>query len=180
MNALYKKSITQFDLKITQQLFIKNHLSFLKINRTFSKIQFIHVFFQKKSFFLSFQMSEMPETITVNKTPQNMSHEMASMLENFNKKNPLTSQTTVSTTSPLTTNGLASRQNLLNASSNSTSSVSQSSQQVSVFKLVPKDSLTPDSSWHLPLAPFSVLTQPADSRFIIKNMQKFQKFLTRT
>lgn len=87
-------------------------------------------FLLTRYFFPHFQMSELPETIIVNKTPQNMSPEMASMLENFNKKTSLSSPTTVATSSPLITNGL-SRQNLLNSSTNSTSSVSKSSQQVS-------------------------------------------------
>lgn len=76
------------------------------------------------------QMSELPESIIVNKTNQNMSPEMATMLENFNKKNPISPPPTTPT-STLTTNGLSARQNLLNSSSNSTSSVSKSSQQVS-------------------------------------------------
>lgn len=65
-------------------------------------------------------MSEVPEsaaTIIANKTPPNMSPEMASLMENFSKKSP-------------STNGVAARQNLLN-SSNSQTSVSKSSQQVS-------------------------------------------------
>lgn len=78
-------------------------------------------------------MSELPETIIVNKTPQNMSPEMASIMESFNKKNSLSSSPTPAA-GALTTNGLASRQNLLNASTNSTSSVSKSSQQVSYLK----------------------------------------------
>lgn len=75
-------------------------------------------------------MSELPlpETIGGNKSTQNISPEMASMLENFNKKSSI-SPTTSIPTNALTTNGLA-RQNLLNSAS-SNSSVSKSSQQVS-------------------------------------------------
>lgn len=59
-------------------------------------------------------MSEVPEstaTLIANKTPPNMSPEMASLMENFNKKSP-------------STNGISARPNMLN-------SVSKSSQQVS-------------------------------------------------
>lgn len=67
-------------------------------------------------------MSEVPEaaaTIIANKTPPNMSPEMASLMENFSKKSP-------------STNGITTRQNLLNSSTtNSSTSVSKSSQQVS-------------------------------------------------
>lgn len=87
-------------------------------------------------FHFFFQMSELPETIIVNKTPQNMSPEMASMLENFNRKNSLSPSTPTTPTSTLATNGLTTRQNLLNSSSNSTSSVSKSSQQVSEKKFL--------------------------------------------
>lgn len=92
--------------------------------------------------FLFSQMSELPESIIANKTPQNMSPEMASILENFNKKNSVSpSPTTTTITVP--TNGLASRQNLLNSSTNSTSSVSKSSQQVSVQWKFYQSVLTP-------------------------------------
>ena len=66
-------------------------------------------------------MSEVPESTTLiaSKTPPNMSPEMASLMENFNKKSP-------------STNGISARQNMLNsATANSSTSVSKSSQQVS-------------------------------------------------
>lgn len=75
------------------------------------------------------QMSELPETIIVNNAPQNMSSEMESMMDNFNRKTSLTPSK-----NSVATNGLPARQNLLNSSSsNSISSVSKSSQQVSKF-----------------------------------------------
>jgi hypothetical protein len=77
-------------------------------------------------------MSEIPESIIANKTPPTMPSEMASIMDNFNKKN----------LSNTNTNGIANRQNLLNSSINSTS-VSKSSQQVSVRKFVKFFDLTP-------------------------------------
>ena len=74
-------------------------------------------------------MSELPETITVQKTPPNMSPEMASMFENFNKKGSMSPSATTAAVS-VPTNGLASRQNLLNSSLTNASSL-KSSQQVS-------------------------------------------------
>lgn len=81
-------------------------------------------------------MSELPETITVQKTPPNMSPEMASMFENFNKKGSMSPSATTAAVS-VPTNGLASRQNLLNSSLTNASSL-KSSQQVSerVFYLL--------------------------------------------
>lgn len=75
-------------------------------------------------------MSELNnETVLANKTPQNISPDVASMMINFNRNNSLTPSPTSST---ISTSGLNSRQNLLNSSTNSTSSVS--SQQVSKRK----------------------------------------------
>ena len=80
-------------------------------------------------FLFLLQMSELPETITVQKTPPNMSPEMASMFENFNKKGSMSPSATTAAVS-VPTNGLASRQNLLNSSLTNASSL-KSSQQVS-------------------------------------------------
>lgn len=75
-------------------------------------------------------MSDSPETVIPNKT-KNMSSEMVSMLDNFSKKKSLSPLTTVSN-STVANNGLASRQNPLNSSSSNSTSVSKSSQQVSL------------------------------------------------
>ncbi|CAO1372534.1 unnamed protein product [Diamesa serratosioi] len=71
---------------------------------------------------------ECQEYLDVQKTPPNMSPEMASMFENFNKKGSMSPSATTAAVS-VPTNGLVSRQNLLNSSLTNASSL-KSSQQV--------------------------------------------------